>query len=156
MPEKNNKVPVIGLYGFSNSGKTSLIFKIIRKLEMDGFKCAVIKQTDKSISSEPQGKDTHGYRAAGAKVTSFASMSETNFVLANKMGILEIVEKISIIDKVDLIIIEGALDAEIEKIRLGDIPKRENTIYDYINDFEKLYKLLINKLRNNINGKNRN
>jgi molybdopterin-guanine dinucleotide biosynthesis adapter protein len=143
MPENIKVVPVIGFYGFSNSGKTSVIFKLIRKLKVAGYRSAVIKRTDKAISSEPKDKDTFGFRAAGAKITSFASMSETNFVLGKIIPTRKIVEIILNINEVDLIIVEGAMDKEIKKIRLGNIPLRENTIYDYKNGFENLYKTIL-------------
>ena len=139
-PEKTS---VIGFYGYSNSGKTSLIYKLIRKLDAEGYTTAVIKRTDKAISSEPKEKDTSGYRAAGAKITSFSSLSETNFVLPQDMTTIEIIEKIKIYSRVDLVIVEGAHEPEIQKIQLGEIPPRVNTIYQYDGDFNRLYSLII-------------
>jgi len=134
---------VIGLYGFSNSGKTSLIFRLIQSLEKAGFLAAVIKCTDKNISSEHAEKDTSGFRAAGAKMTSFSSTSETNFVLPTIMPLSQIIEHIRIFVDVDIILIEGAHDPEIQKVRLGDITERENTIYTYGGDFDTLFEQIL-------------
>jgi len=128
--------PVIGFYGFSGSGKTSLIYTIIQELEKENIRVGVIKRTDKAISSEPPGKDTAGYRAAGAIVTSFLSASETNFVTSHPLNLLKIIDTLRSLEQVDVIIIEGALEPEVPKIRIGDVPVREKTLFTYTGDFK--------------------
>ena len=147
MKESSSLPKLIGLYGFSNSGKTSLIFRIIKALEKAGFSAAVIKCTDKNISSEPAEKDTSGFRAAGAKLTSFSSTIETNFVLPAIMPLSQIIEHIRIFVEVDIILVEGAHDPEIQKVRLGDIAERENTIYTYKGDFDTLFEQILLLIR---------
>ena len=142
MKESSNIPKVIGFYGYSNSGKTSLICRLIKAIEKAGLSTAVIKRTDKSISSESAEKDTTGFRAAGAKMTSFSSASETNFVLPSSMPLSLIIAKIRALMEVDIIIVEGARDPEIRKVRLGDIPERDNTIYTYEGDFNNLMELI--------------
>jgi len=143
MKESSKVSKIIGFYGYSNSGKTSLIFRLIKALKKAGVSTAVIKRTDKSISSEPAEKDTSGFRAAGAKMTSFSSVSETNFVLPVSMPLPKIIATLRAFMEVDIIIVEGARNPEIHKIRLGEIPERDNTIYSYEGDFEKLMKLIL-------------
>ena len=142
MKESSSIPKVIGFYGYSNSGKTSLICRLIKAIEKAGLSTAVIKRTDKSISSESAEKDTTGFRAAGAKMTSFSSVSETNFVLPASMPLSRIIDKIRAFMEVDIIIVEGACDPEIQKVRLGNIPERDNTIYTYKGDFKELMKLI--------------
>jgi len=147
MKESSVLPKMIGFYGFSNSGKTSLIFRLIKVLEKAGFSSAVIKCTDKNISSESAEKDTSGFRAAGAKMTSFSSTSETNFVLPANMPLSQIIEHIRIFVEVDIIMVEGAYDPEIQKVRLGDIAVRENTIYTYEGDFDTLFEQILLLIR---------
>lgn len=143
MKESSILPKLIGLYGFSNSGKTSLIYRLIKALENAGFSAAVIKCTDKNISSEPAEKDTSGFRAAGAKMTSFSSTSETNFVIPAIMPLSQIIEHIRKFVEVDIILVEGAHDPGIQKVRLGDITERENTIYTYVGDFDDLLEQIL-------------
>ena len=143
MKESSNEPKIIGFYGYSNSGKTSLIFRLIKALKKAGVSTAVIKRTDKSISSESAEKDTSGFRAAGVKMTSFSSTSETNFVLPISMPLPKIIATIRAFMEVDIIIVEGARNPEIHKVRLGEIPERDNTIYSYEGDFDKLMKLIL-------------
>ena len=156
MKESTIVPTLIGLYGFSNSGKTTLVFRLIEALEKDGFSAAVIKCTDKNISSEPAEKDTSGFRAAGAKMTSFSSISETNFVLPAIMPLSQIIEHIRLFVEVDIILVEGAHDPEIQKVRLGDIAERENTIYTYEGDFDTLFQQVLFLIRRQVHGENRN
>ena len=135
-----------GFYGYSNSGKTSLIFKLLRKLDQAGYTIAVIKCTDKAISSEPTEKDTSAYRAAGAKITSFSSLTETNIVLPEKMITNQIINTLLLIKSIDVVFVEGASEPYIPKIRLGAIPCRENTIYDYDGNFDNLYKIILDMI----------
>ena len=143
MKESSNTPKVIGFYGYSNSGKTSLIFRLIKALEKAGFSTAVIKRTDKGVSSESTEKDTSGFRAVGAKITSFSSANETNFVLPVNMPLSKIIKKIRVFMEVDIIIVEGARNPEIRKVRLGEIPERDNTIYTYEGDFDNLMELIL-------------
>ena len=143
MKESSIFPKVIGLYGYSNSGKTSLIYRIIKALEKAGFSTAVIKCTDKNISSELAEKDTSGFRAAGAKMTSFSSTSETNFVLPAQLSLPQIIEHILAFVAIDIILVEGARDPEIQKVRLGDITIRENTIYTYEGDFNSMLEKIL-------------
>ena len=56
---------VVGFYGKSNSGKTTLVTKLIEKLSNEGFKVASVKMTDKEISIDSKQKDTWKHSKAG-------------------------------------------------------------------------------------------
>jgi len=133
---------VIGIYGKSNTGKTTLIVDIIKRLSNEGFKIASIKMTDKKIGIDIKGKDTWKHGEAGAKLVVFSSPNETDFLLKQSKHISEIIKMLNQIDKFDLILVEGANDKYIPKIRIGDIDKRENTILTYSGDFKELIEFL--------------
>ena len=143
MIESNKSSKVIGFYGYSDSGKTSLILRLIKALGKKRYSTVVIKCTDKSLNSEPVEKDTSRFRTAGAIMTSFSSLSETNFVVPRSMKIPQIIKAIRMFTDVDLIIVEGASDPHIPKVRMGDIKKRDNTIYTYNGDFNCLIKKIV-------------
>ena len=145
--------PVIGIYGISNTGKTTLIIDIIEQLSNDGYNIATVKITDKEIGVDTKGKDTWKHEKAGAKLVVLSSPKETDFMIKKPIEIQEIIAQISKIAKYDLIIIEGANDKYTPKIRIGDIKKRENTIFTYIGDFKELIDLLKTNI---IGGKNDN
>lgn len=130
----SNHPVVIGFYGHSNSGKTTLIARLIETFQEKGVKVAVVKMTDKKISSEPEGKDTVLFRDAGAVMTSLSTQHETNFVISSILSTEEIIRIMTMITAIDVIIIEGANEPQIPKIRFGEIPQRENTILTFQGD----------------------
>jgi len=139
---------VIGFYGYSNTGKTTVIVDLINKLTEAKLKVATIKHSDKKISFDTQRKDTYKHAQVGANPIVLSSLSETDFIIKKKLSIEEIIKYLEIIEKVDIIIVEGAKDPSIPKVRMGGIKKRENTILDYTGDFEELYKFIEEKMKN--------
>lgn len=142
---KMNEV-VIGIYGKSDTGKTTLIEDIIRKLTNEGFKIASVKITNKKIGIDTKGKDTWRHAKAGSKLVVLSSPKETDFILKKSVNISEMIRIINQINSYDLILIEGANDNNIPKIRLGNIDKRENTIFTYSGDFKEVIEFLKKKI----------
>jgi len=144
---------VFGIYGRSGSGKTNLIVKIIKQLSNEGFRVASVKISDKKINIDINGKDSWKHSKAGAKLVVLSSKVETDFLLNQREDILEIISQINCIDYFDLIIIEGANDDFTQKIRIGNIKERKNTILSYNGDFKKLIEVLKKEIvrRNNMN-----
>lgn len=136
------KPAIIGIYGKSNTGKTTLMVDIINKLTEEGFKIASVKISDKNIDIDSEGKDTWNHAKAGSKLVVLCSKNETDFLLKKRENIDKIVEQISSIGNYDLILVEGAKENYIPKIRLGDIDIRENTVLTYSGDFKELIELI--------------
>lgn len=134
---------IVGFYGYSNSGKTTLIERLIQELVSRGKKISAIKQSGHPISMDIEGKDTHRFTKAGADPVILSSTIETNFIFKSPLAINEIIKLITTINKPDIIIIESARDAAIEKIRIGDIDIRENTIWTYDGNFEVLIEKIL-------------
>lgn len=141
------KPVIIGFYGKSNSGKTSLIVEIIKRLTAEGLKVATVKISDKSIGIDTDGKDTWKYGNAGSNLVIFSSPIETDFLHKKSIETSKILKYIENQGKHDIIIIEGARDKNIPKVRLGDIFERENTLITYDGDFERLMQIIKNKIR---------
>lgn len=129
---------VLGFYGESDSGKTTLIVDIISRLTKEGYTVASIKITNKEISIDSEGKDTWKHAYAGSNLVVFSTDIETDFLLKQKMYGVELVDVINQLGSYNIIIIEGANDEQIPKIRLGEIKERKNTFINYKGDFEKL------------------
>lgn len=141
---------IIGFYGNSNTGKTTLIVKIIEKLSNEGYKIATIKKTDKKISIDKKEKDTWKHSQAGAKLVVFSSPCETDFIVKENMKTKDIIQNISEMGCHDAILVEGAHDSSIPKIRLGDGEERDNTIGYYQDNFEEIFKLIKKEIDNRI------
>lgn len=141
------KPKVLGFYGKSDIGKTSLIIKLIKRLSTDGLNISTVKITDKNIELDAKGKDTWKYAEAGSNLVVLSSASETDYIVKQKQTINDIIENISNIRYFDIILVEGANDKETPKIRLGKIKQRNNTVFTYDGDFEKLLEFVKNQIK---------
>ena len=143
------KHAVIGVYGKSNAGKTSLIIKLIKRLVDEGYNVATIKNTDKKIGIDSKGKDTWKHSQSGAKVVVLSSPVETDFLVNEEKNINDIIRQIDLLGSYDAILVEGSKDPNITKIRIGNIQKRENTIAQYQDNFEEIVKLIKERINEN-------
>lgn len=110
-------IPAICVIGSkSNSGKTTLIEKLIRELKSRGFKVATIKHDGHNFDIDHPGKDTWRHRQAGADVVMISSSSQLAMIkqLDNEVPLDDL---IAMIEGVDIIIVEG--------YKKGDKPKIE-------------------------------
>jgi molybdopterin-guanine dinucleotide biosynthesis protein B len=57
---------IISIVGYSNSGKTRLLEKMIPLLKAKGYSVGVIKKTGEAFVLDQPGKDTHRFGQAGA------------------------------------------------------------------------------------------
>lgn len=154
---------IFGIYGKSDTGKTTLITKLVSQLTKQGYKIATIKQTKKAISLDSVNKDTWRHHKAGAELVVFSSRCETDFLLYKVLNTSEIIRKISSFGCYDLILVEGADDFDIPKIQLGTGKKRDNTIISYKGNIEEILILITRELKKKplvphlnvtVNGKN--
>jgi len=142
----NEKTPsIFGFYGFSRSGKTTLLHKLVRHLTQEGFRVAVLKKTAKAIRMDQQGKDTAQFAQAGAGLVVFSSALETAFIEKHPSQTGAILSQMKAMGEWDFIFIEGANDPQVPKIRIGGCPERANTLFTYDGDFRKLLQTI--KLR---------
>jgi molybdopterin-guanine dinucleotide biosynthesis protein B len=136
------KPKILGFYGKSNIGKTSLIIKLINRLSADGLNISTVKITDKKIELDTKGKDTWRHSEAGSNLVVLSSANETDYLVKKKQTINDIIKNIINMGHFDIILVEGANDKKTPKIRLGKIKKRNNTVLTYDGDFEKLLEFV--------------
>jgi len=66
-------IPIVSITGRSNSGKTTLIEKMIPELNRRGYRVATIKHNLHGFEIDHEGKDSWRHKKAGAKITILAS-----------------------------------------------------------------------------------
>jgi len=154
---------VLGVYGSSDTGKTTLIVDLVKQLTSEGYKVATIKRTNKAISLDTEEKDTWRHHKAGATLTVFSSSSETDFLMNKPMNTFEMIQRITDFDYYDIVLIEGADEPHIKKIQVGTGMERDNTICRYENNVDDVIRIIkeevqkktrLQKLRITVNGKN--
>jgi molybdopterin-guanine dinucleotide biosynthesis protein MobB len=66
-------IPIVSIVGKSNSGKTTLIEKLIAELTCRGWRVATIKHNRHGFEIDHEGKDSWRHRKAGAVATVLVS-----------------------------------------------------------------------------------
>jgi molybdopterin-guanine dinucleotide biosynthesis protein B len=66
-------IPIVSIVGRSNTGKTTLIEKLIPELKRRGYRVATIKHNIHGFDIDHEGKDSWRHKMAGALMTVIAS-----------------------------------------------------------------------------------
>ncbi|OCG35183.1 molybdopterin-guanine dinucleotide biosynthesis protein B [Gilliamella sp. Gris1-4] len=106
----------LAICGYSNSGKTTLLAKVIPLLVEQGFKVATLKHAHHDVEFDIPGKDSYKLRKAGALQTIVACDNRYALICetANKPADLQAL--INQFSDVDVILVEGFKDEQIPKI----------------------------------------
>ena len=109
---------IISIVGRSNSGKTTLIVKLIPALVTLGYKVATVKHDAHNFEVDKVGKDSWRHKNAGAEMTVVTSDKKVAvFADADKDNSLEsICEKF--INGVDIVLTEGYKMSKYPKIEV--------------------------------------
>lgn len=144
---------IFGIYGHSNSGKTTLIEQIITKLTQKGYTISTIKHTRGELSLDSPGKDTYRHRKAGASITCLISASETAFFSSNPLNLNETIRLIETIGGTDVILVEGGKNEKIPKVAVGEIESQEGTIFRYKNNLDEILEFIEEAIKTEKAGK---
>ncbi|HIE31944.1 MAG TPA: molybdopterin-guanine dinucleotide biosynthesis protein B [Methanosarcinales archaeon] len=114
---------VIGVVGYHNTGKTTLICELIEKLTFHGYSVSTIKNIPKEgFSMDSEGSDTWKHGKSGAELVAASAPNETSFIIGKGMPLDEIIRITDSISSPDVILVEGHKSEPIQKIVLGEMP----------------------------------
>ncbi|MEJ8545603.1 molybdopterin-guanine dinucleotide biosynthesis protein B [Brevibacillus borstelensis] len=98
---------VLQIAGYSDSGKTTLLTKLIPVIEESGIRVGVIKHDGgHDFEWDQPGKDTWKYREAGASLVAIASRTKTAMVEQRPLPLSELVERMAAAGA-ELVLVEG-------------------------------------------------
>jgi molybdopterin-guanine dinucleotide biosynthesis protein B len=106
----NNRIPVLQVVGYSNSGKTTLITKIITYLSTTyELKMVSLKHDHHGFSLDQEGKDTWKHRRAGAKLSMIQSPTGIGLTMEQEKerSLSKLVDLVQLLGDYDMIIVEG-------------------------------------------------
>jgi molybdopterin-guanine dinucleotide biosynthesis protein B len=111
-------IPYLSFVGRSNTGKTTVIERLIPILCERGLKVAVIKHHPHDFDIDIPGKDTYRYKQAGATMSILASPGKVAVIedTEKELSLEEVITRY--VRDVDLLIIEGFKKAKIPKIEV--------------------------------------
>jgi len=112
-------MPLFGVAGWSNSGKTTLIEKLAQHFSERGLRVATIKHTHHKFDIDAPGSDTHRHRAAGATETAIVSGTRVALIEEIDAAGEPTLESVAArLRPADIILVEGYKSANIPKIEV--------------------------------------
>jgi molybdopterin-guanine dinucleotide biosynthesis protein B len=100
-------IPIISIVGKSDSGKTTLIEKLVPELTRRGYRIATVKHDTHGFEVDQEGKDSWRHKQAGAHTVVISSPQKVALIqdVEKDLSLEEIREKL--IQDVNLILSEG-------------------------------------------------
>jgi molybdopterin-guanine dinucleotide biosynthesis adapter protein len=100
-------IPILSIVGKSDSGKTTLLEKLVKELRARGFRVATVKHDAHSFDIDHPGKDSWRHKQAGAHMTVISSPTKLAVVADtdHDFSLAEIRDRL--VWGVDLLISEG-------------------------------------------------
>lgn len=102
------KPPLFGVVGWKNSGKTTLIAKLIANFAARGLEVAAIKHAHHGFDVDHEGRDSFHYRAAGARTVVVSSAKRFAIMTELKERPEPVLaDLVRHIERADIILVEG-------------------------------------------------
>jgi len=100
-------IPIISIVGKSDSGKTTLIEKLVPELTRRGYRIATVKHDVHGFEVDREGKDSWRHKKAGAHTVVISSPKKVALIrdVERDLSLMEIRDKL--IRDVDLVLSEG-------------------------------------------------
>lgn len=133
-------VPIVSFVGRSNSGKTTLIERVIPELVRAGYKVATVKHAGHGFDLDTEGKDSWRHKRAGASsVMVLSKGSMAMFADVSDQMSVEAVRDRFLDPSYDLIIAEGWKHEGYPKIviireEVGEIPVSAEGLLAVVSD----------------------
>lgn len=110
-----NRIPILSFAGYSGTGKTTLIERLLPLLIKRGLRVAVIKHDVHGFDIDRKGKDSWRFTQAGAAVSAISSSEKAAFVEQRALTFSDVRARMT---DVDLILVEGYKSEDIPQIGL--------------------------------------
>jgi molybdopterin-guanine dinucleotide biosynthesis protein B len=113
---------VIGVAGFKNAGKTTLVEKLVAELTRRGYRISTVKHAHYSFDIDHEGRDSFRHRKAGAGEVAVVSASRWAIIHESRgeaePPLDEILAKLA---PCDLVIVEGYKRDSHDKIEVRNL-----------------------------------
>ena len=116
------KQRIIGVAGFKNAGKTTLVEKLVTALSLRGLRISTVKHAHHSFDIDHEGRDSFRHRKAGA--TEVAVVSRSRWAIIHELRDEDEPPLEHILGKLapcDLVIVEGYKRDSHDKIEVRNL-----------------------------------
>lgn len=110
---------VIGVVGWKNNGKTTLVVRLVEHLVTRGLRVSTVKHAHHSIDLDQPGKDSWRHREAGAREVVLAT--SRRWILMHELrdeAEPPLADLLAKLEPVDLVIVEGFKGTSLPKIEV--------------------------------------
>ena len=120
---------IIGVAGFKNSGKTTLVEKLVRHLTAQGYKVSTVKHAHHSFDIDHEGRDSFRHRKAGASQVAVISKERTAIIHELRgQEPPSLQQVLSQLHPCDLVIVEGYKRDGHDKIEVRNVELDHTTL----------------------------
>lgn len=98
---------VCGVIGWKNSGKTSLMERLVAEITGRGVSVSTVKHVHHTVDLDQPGKDTWRHRQAGAREVVLASADRLAILVEHRGPEPELPAVLARLAAVDLVLVEG-------------------------------------------------
>ena len=98
---------VYGVIGWKNSGKTSLMERLVAEIAGRGLSVSTVKHVHHAVDLDQPGKDTFRHRQAGAREVVLASADRLAILVEHRGPEPELPAVLARLAPVDLVLVEG-------------------------------------------------
>ena len=98
---------VYGVIGWKNSGKTSLMERLVAEISARGLRVSTVKHVHHDVDLDQPGKDTFRHRTAGAEEVVLASANRMALLREHRGAEPELAVILARMAPVDLVLVEG-------------------------------------------------
>ena len=121
---------LLGIAGWKNSGKTSLVVRLIAEFGNRGISVSTIKHSHHSFDIDKDGTDSFRHREAGAHEVIISSMRRWaimhNLGNESEPGLFSLLSKL---EEVDLVLVEGFKRTKFPKIEIRRLSAKGKELY---------------------------
>jgi molybdopterin-guanine dinucleotide biosynthesis adapter protein len=122
-----NRMKVIQVVGYHNSGKTTVVKELVKRLKIRNLKVATIKHIhEESFELDTPNANSFEHKKAGADLVVISAKKETDFLYTKQLALLDITNKIS----ADWLIVEGFNHFPLPKIVCGKTEQEVDDFFD--------------------------
>ena len=122
---------IIGVVGWKNTGKTTLIEKLISEFNKRNLTVSTIKHSHHNFSVDREGTDSFRHFNAGTKETILASEQKwIKFSRQREEAKLNLSYLLEQIIPVDIVIVEGFKASDHKKVEVVDSTSDEKPLYE--------------------------
>jgi molybdopterin-guanine dinucleotide biosynthesis protein B len=113
---------VIGVAGFKNAGKTTLVEKLVTELTGRGYRISTVKHAHHSFDIDHEGRDSFRHRKAGASEVAVVSRHRWAIIHESREDAEPSLQDIlSKLEPCDLVIVEGYKRDTHDKIEVRNL-----------------------------------